>query len=91
MKTMIMLDLGNGVSREVGFVSTMGVSKQVIIELTDERPLSRIAAEFENVKTIRRTDNLRDDVVTLYEGFTELVDIRRNQTTGSVRLTIKKP
>ena len=91
MKTMIMLDLGNGVSREVDFVSTMGVSKQVIIELTDERPLSRIAAEFENVKTIRRTDNLRDDVVTLYEGFTELVDIRRNQATGSVRLTIKKP
>lgn len=91
MKTMIMLDLGNGASREVDFISTMGVSKQVVIELTDDRPLSRIAAEFENVKTIRRTDNLREDVVTLYEGFTELVDIRRNQTTGSVRLTIKKP
>lgn len=91
MKNMIMLDLGNGVSREVDFISTMGVSRQVVIELTDERPLSQIAAEFENVKTIRRTNNLRDDVVTLYEGFSEMIDIRRNQTTGSVRLTLRKP
>lgn len=92
MKTTTMLDLENGMRREVEFInSTLVARDQIVVELIDNRPLSQIAAEFEGVKTIRRTDNLREDIVTLYEGFSELIDIRRNQTIGSVRLMLRKP
>ena len=61
----------------------------LMVELMDERPLSAIAAEFEGVG---RVDAVRFyDQPAVYEGYTELIDIRRNQADGSVRLTMKKP
>ena len=61
----------------------------LMVELEDERPLSAIAAEFEGVG---RVDAVRFyDQTSVYHGYTELIDIRRNQADGSVRLTMKKP
>ena len=46
---------------------------------------------FEDRPKIVRTDSIRQEIETIYTGYTELIDIRRNQADGSVRLTLKKP
>lgn len=91
MKSTTMLDLG-GMSYEIEFISsgTLG-GNQIVIELEDDRLLSQIAEDFEGRKTMVRTDTARPEISTTYAGYTELIDIRRNQTNGSVRLTLKKP
>lgn len=64
--------------------------RRVVIELTDDRALSEIAADFEGVETITKTDSARPSVKEVYEGFTQLVDIRRNTAAGTVRLTLER-
>ena len=91
MKSVQMLDLG-GKSLEVEFISsTSYASNQITIELDDNRLLSQIAADFEGCETIKRTDTIRPEITTTYSGYTELIDIRRSQANGSVRLTLRKP
>lgn len=90
MRNATMLDLG-GKSYEVEFIGTVGTSGQIVIELVDERNLSDIAADFEGIAKISRTDTQRPEIVTTYTGYTELIEIRRNQSNENVRLTLKKP
>ena len=91
MKSATMLDLG-GMSYEVEFISTANYAgNQIVIELEDDRLLSMIAEDFEGRKTITRTDTLRPEIATIYTGYTELIEIRRNQANGNVRLTPEKP
>lgn len=63
---------------------------RVMIELKDDRTLSEIAADFENLETITKTDSARPNVKEVFEGFTQLVSIQRNKATGTVRLTLEK-
>lgn len=64
-------------------------SGHLFVEIKDERALSVIAGEFEGVK---RIDAVRwYDQESVYEGYTELIDIRRNQADGTVRMTLKRP
>ena len=91
MNSVTTLDLG-GKSYEIEFISTAAYAgNQIVIELMDDQPLSQIAADFEGRETITRTDTIRPEITTTYSGYTELIDIRRNQANGSVRLTLKKP
>ena len=61
----------------------------LFVEIEDTRALSVIAAEFEGVQ---RIDAVRwYDQKSAYEGYTELIDIRRNQSDGTVRMTLKRP
>ena len=61
----------------------------LFVEIEDARALSVIAAEFEGVQ---RIDAVRwYDQESAYEGYTELIDIRRNQSDGTVRMTLKRP
>lgn len=91
MKSVMMLDLGDGVSREVAFITSVGnAGNQVMIEIEDERPLSKVAADFEGCETIVKTDNLREGVKQTYEGYTEITSIQRNAQTGTVRVMLKR-
>ena len=92
MRSVTMLKLGEMESVEIEFISsTARAGAQIIIELIDSRPLSEIAGMFEDRPKIVRTDSVRPEIETTYTGYTELIDIRRNQADGSVRLTLKKP
>lgn len=62
---------------------------RLMIEIMDERALSVIAGEFEGVKRIDAERWYNERIA--YEGYTELIDIRRNQADGSVRMTLKRP
>lgn len=92
MKSVTTLKLGEMESVEVEFISsTARAGNQIVIELIDSRLLSEIADLFEDRPKLVRTDNIRPEIETIYTGYTELIDIRRNQEDGSVRLTLKKP
>lgn len=92
MKTVQMLDVGDGVKREIEFITTPSMeSGKVMIELYDERLLSQIAADFEGREKLVRTDNIRADIETVYTGFTKLTAIQRSAVSGSVRITLAKP
>lgn len=92
MKTVQMLDLGDGVAREIEFINSPSMARnQIVIELVDERPLAQICADFDDIKTIKRTDNVRPEIVTHYEGFSQLIGVNRNVSAGTVRLTLRKP
>lgn len=92
MKTVQILDVGDGVKREIEFINSAAMARnQIMIELIDERPLSVIASEFEGRERLVRTDNIRPDIETMYTGYTDLVSIQRNTMSGSVRITLAKP
>lgn len=92
MKNVTMLNLGETENVEIEFISsTARAGDQIVIELIDSRPLSEIAGMFEGRQKLTRTDSIRPEIETIYTGYTELIDIRRNQANGSVRLTLKKP
>lgn len=92
MKTVQMVDLGDGVLREIEFINSSVMARdQIVIELADDRSLSEICADFDGLQTIKRTDNIRPEIVTSYEGYTQLVRAERNLNAGTVRLTLRKP
>lgn len=92
MKNAIMLDVGDGVNVEIEFISMPATnSRQLMIELYDERALSEIAAYFENREKLVRTDTIRPGVETVYSGYTELTSIQRNAQSGAVRISLSKP
>lgn len=65
---------------------------QLVIDLTDERKLSEIAADFEGCETIKRTDDATGGAAyEMFEGFSRLVAMRRSDTDESVRITLARP
>jgi len=65
-------------------------SRRMMIELEDERRLSEIAADFEDVQTFRRAEITPEGKPDIYEGYTNLVDVHRNTAAGNVRLTLER-
>lgn len=63
---------------------------RMMIELEDARPLCEIAADFDGLSTITKTDDLKPGVKEVFEGFTQLVGIQRNKGNGTVLLTLEK-
>lgn len=64
-------------------------SESLMIELTDNRLLSEIAADFEGNSKIEKTDETKSGVTEVYEGFTKLATIQRNKN-GSVFVKLLK-
>lgn len=65
-------------------------SNRAMIELKDDRPINEIAADFDGLTTITKTDALKPSVKEVFEGFTQLVGIQRNEGNGTVLLTLEK-
>lgn len=63
---------------------------KVLIELEDDRPLGDIARDFDGLESMLKYDEDIAGVHEVYEGFTRLVGIRRNESAGTVRLTLEK-
>lgn len=64
---------------------------QTMIELKDDRALSEIAADFDGLETITKTDETRgQDVKEIFTGYTNLVTIIRDTAKGTVRLVLEK-
>ena len=82
--------LDGGAPRACEYIGDSVVTPgRLMLEIEDARVLSVIAAEFEGVQ---RIDAVRwYDQESVYEGYTELIDIRRNQSDGTVRMTLKRP
>ena len=92
MRSVTMLDLGDGVSREVEFITSMSnAGNQIMIEIEDKRPLAQVATDFEGCEMIVKSDNLREGVKQTYEGYTEITSIQKNGQTGTVRIMLKRP
>ncbi len=80
-----------GKTFDVRFISTLiRIRKKLTIEIEDVRPLAEIAADFDGLETIEKTETERDGVKTIYEGFTHLVSVTRNaEHEDHVRLTLE--
>lgn len=63
---------------------------RVMIELKDDRPLAEVAADFEGVKTLIKTDARKPGVEEIYTGYTQLIAVSRDNYEGVTRLIIKK-
>ncbi|MBQ8617663.1 MAG: hypothetical protein IJ418_09125 [Clostridia bacterium] len=61
-----------------------------MIQTTDDRPLSEIAADFEGCEKIEKVDDGRAGVTEMYEGFTQLTGIRKNAQTGAIHITLAR-
>jgi hypothetical protein len=80
-----------GKAFNIGFIcSPLSTPEHVIIETSDTRPFSEIAADFEGLEIIKKEDDTRESsVYEMYEGFSRLVEMHR-YADGSVRLTLEK-
>lgn len=67
-----------------------GESGSLMIELPDKRPISAIAADFEDISKIEKTDETKPGVTEIYDGYTELVNVQRNKRNGSVLVKLEK-
>ena len=85
------ITLSNGKAFDIRHIGTMlRDGNRVVIELEDGRALSKIAANFEGVDTITKTDNNNPNVKEVFDGYTKLVGIQRNKAAGTVRITLEK-
>lgn len=62
---------------------------RLMLDVMDERPLSQVAADFEGLETLTQRDT--QDVEHVYRGYTEVAAASRNESDGSLRITLKKP
>lgn len=85
------ITLSNGKAFDIRFIGTLlRNGNRVVIELEDGRMLSKIAAGFEGVETITKTDDKNPNVKEVFEGYNKLVGIQRNTAAGTVRITLEK-
>jgi hypothetical protein len=59
--------------------------------MEDARPLSEIAAEFDGVETLVKTDKKNPGVEEVYSGYAELIIASKDNYVGVTRLTLRKP
>ena len=85
------ITLSNGKKFDIRHIGTMlRDGNRVVIELEDGRAFSKIAANFEGVDTITKTDDNNPNVKEVFEGYSKLVGIQRNKAAGTVRITLEK-
>ncbi len=70
--------------------ATNRFGNKLMIEMVDDRALSQIAADFEGVGTITKTDSKKPDVEEVYKGFSKLVGMSKENFDGVIRLTLEK-
>ncbi len=80
-----------GKTFDIRFIgATLRGGNRMMIELKDARPICEIAADFDGLNTITKTDDISPNEKTVYEGFTQLVGIHLNKENGTVLLTLEK-
>lgn len=88
---MTTLETGKGRVLEIEYVTAMSRERdRILIGMRDERLLSEIADDLEGCGELKKKDSSRPGVTELYDGYTELTDIRR-MGDGMVRITLRKP
>lgn len=80
-----------GKTFDVNYIGTLiRNGNRVMIDIDDDRHFAEIAADFDGLETVTKTDENRPGVKEIYEGFTRLTGMARNVQDGSVRLTLEK-
>lgn len=80
-----------GKTFEINFIWPMNRDGgRLMIELADDRPMAQIAQDFDGIETIEKTDEKKPGVKEVYEGYTSLVMMSRENYEGVIRLTLKK-
>lgn len=87
------IETSKGKNFNIEFIcSPLRDGSKAIIEMEDARPLAEIAADFDGLESIKKEDQRRGKgVYEVYEGFSWLIAIQRDSSSGSVRLTLEKP
>ena len=70
--------------------ATNRFGNKLMIELKDDRALSEVASDFEGVELIVKEDERHPGVKEVYEGFTHLVSMSKENADGVIRLTLEK-
>lgn len=63
----------------------------LMIMLETDRPISEVAAAFENAASLRGVEENNPKIVHLYEGYTELSNVTRIKRDGVLRVTMSVP
>ena len=61
---------------------------QMIIEIYDERRIGEIAADFDGVQRVSVTSEYG---TREFSGYTELIKVARNTSTGTAQLSFERP
>lgn len=81
-----------GKTFDVNYIGTLILNgNRMMIDIDDDRCFAEIAADFDGLETITKTDAVKPGVKEVYEGFSKLVAMARNAQDGSVRLTLECP
>ena len=81
-----------GLTYEVDWMwGPVGANRSLMLQLRDTRPLSEIAADFENCEHFHRASETEGDLD--FDGYTQLAGITRvrNGEPDAVQLTMEKP
>lgn len=90
MKNVTTIDLGDGIAREVDFISSPDMAPdRLIISLPDDRLPSQILADFEGRSAIKAMNTMKPGRTEIYEGFAEAVEFKRERD-GSARITLAR-
>lgn len=84
---MLRVTTSKGQGGPVEYIMPMARTGNLLIGIRDERVLSEIAKDFEGCESIKVTDDTRRGETRLYDGFVQLVEIRRAED-GNVRVII---
>lgn len=80
-----------GKTFDVTFIGALNrFAYRVLIEMKDDIPLADLAADFDGLTTITKTDADRPGVKEVFEGFTRLTGMQHNKQAGTIRLTLEK-
>lgn len=63
---------------------------RIMIETDDARPIHEIAAAFDGVQTLEKTDEKKPGVKEVYSGYTRLICVSRDNFEGVTRLILTK-
>lgn len=62
----------------------------VLIEVCDDRPLALIAVDFDGLESFRKYDENIKGVSETYTGYSRIINMRRNEEAGTVRLMLER-
>lgn len=86
------ITLSTGKRFDVNYIwGPMRGTDQIMIDMPEARGVAEVAADFEGVASITKTDPRRPGVTETYAGYSEIASIVRERATGTVRITLEKP
>lgn len=80
----------SGKTFDIQWIWATREDNRLMIELADDKTFAELAADLDGVPVITKTDSDRPNVKEVYEGFTKLVAMSRENAEGVIRLVLKK-